>query len=244
MRLEDIIMVMEKQGEDAAKRLIDFAAWFETLWEICGDNMAALGKNIRALYETKESSAWTCPLETENSHFMARFCRDEQQLREFLTGSGKEESYRLDTDRSTPECLDTVRARGLTLQGAPYYLNLHYEKIPHAFRQGQVLHNFNGLDYRVLKVLDKGKLLLMSIPPFGKKEGGQFLVALGAGAYRRYPLGEDFSDDSIGWGVEWDHGVYLGDDLTAINMEALEAEYGKKVSEEVPEEECEADEER
>lgn len=244
MRLEDIIMVMEKQGEGTARRLIDFAAWFKTQREICGDNMAALGQKIQTLYETKESGAWTCPGEMEDSHFMARFCRNEQQLREFLTGDGKEESYCLDTDRSTPECLDTVRARGLTLQGAPYYLNLHYEKIPYTFRQGQVLHNFNGLDYRVLKVLDKGKLLLMSIPPFGKREGGQFLVALGANAYRRYPLGEDFVDDSIGYGMEWDHGVYLGDDLTAINMEALEAEYGRKEPERAPEEECEEDAER
>ena len=48
MRLENIIMVMEKQGEDTVRRLIDFAAWFETQREICGDNMAALGQIGRA----------------------------------------------------------------------------------------------------------------------------------------------------------------------------------------------------
>lgn len=243
MRLEDIIMVMEKQGEVTAKRLIDFAVWFETLREICGDNVAALGKNIQALYGTKESNAWTCLDGRGGTNYSVRFCRDEEQLREFLTDIGKGENQRFNADRSTQECLDTVRARGLTLQGVRSYRNLHYEKIPHTFLQGQILHNFNGVDYRVLKVLDKGKLLLMSIPPLGREEGGQFLVALGTSAYRRYPLGEDFSDDSIGWGVEWDYGVYLGGDLTAIDMEALEAEYGRKERERVPEEGYEADEE-
>ena len=82
------------------------------------------------------------------------------------------------------------------------------------------MHNLNGYDYCVLSVLSEKNLLLLS------QSDGQYIVASNAMMYERYPKDGKMSDDNIIKGVEWGHGVYLGHDITKLNLPGLLQEYG------------------
>ena len=105
--------------------------------------------------------------------------------------------------------------------GQPQFPFLHYERLEHSFHTGEVLHNMNGNDYRVLAVLSPKDLLLVSMTD------SQFIVGRGTQLYGRYPKGERPDDDSMVVGIEWDHGVYLGNDITRIDFDILKQEYGE-----------------
>ena len=98
---------------------------------------------------------------------------------------------------------------------------LHYEPVEHTFHAGEVLHNMNGNDYRVLAALSPQNLLLMSMGD------SQIIVGNGVRFYERYPKGERPDSDSMVTGIEWDHGVYLGNDITRIDFDILKQEYGE-----------------
>ena len=79
----------------------------------------------------------------------------------------------------------------------------------------------NGNDYRVLTALSPQNLLLMSM------RDSQIIVGNGVRFYERYPKGERPDSDSMVTGIEWDHGVYLGNDITRIDFDILKQEYGE-----------------
>ena len=101
----------------------------------------------------------------------------------------------------------------------------HYEKYPHEFHVGEIIHNFNGSDYTVLEKYTENNLLVIS-------EGGQYIVAIGCNRYVRSPLGEEATKENTQMGMEWNHGVYLGWDKDVIDFASLRKEYGAKSIEE------------
>ena len=125
-----------------------------------------------------------------------------------------------DKDRCTKECLDVLTAYNMDHEGHPLIGALHYEKMEYDFRQGGVLHNLNGSDYSVLMVLNQNDLFLMAL------KSGQFLIAEGTRAYARYPKEGICSEDCIVRGIEWDRGIYLGNNLSEIDMDSIQKEYG------------------
>lgn len=96
----------------------------------------------------------------------------------------------------------------------------HYEKQPSDFKAGELLHNFNGNDYRVMENYGRGDALLMQM------NTGMFVVAEGIATYKRYPKDENPTTENMETGIEWDSGVYLGNDITSINFKKLREEYG------------------
>ena len=64
----------------------------------------------------------------------------------------------------------------------------HYEQEEHEFKQGEVLHNFNGTDYKVMERYSKNNLLMMNMA------SGQFLVAVGVQCYSRYPYAGEYTN--------------------------------------------------
>ena len=42
-----------------------------------------------------------------------------------------------------------------------------------------------------------------------------------------YPKGERPDDESVVTGIEWDHGVYLGQDITRIDFDMVEGKRGR-----------------
>lgn len=85
--------------------------------------------------------------------------------------------------------------------------------------RAEVLHNLNGSDYSVLMVLNQNDLFLMAL------KSGQFLIAEGTRAYARYPKEEIYPEDSIVRGIEWDRGIYLGNDLSGDFYRQYSEEY-------------------
>ena len=89
------------------------------------------------------------------------------------------------------------------------------------FHTGEVLRNMNGNDYRVLAALSPENLLLMA------QKDSQIIVGRGVQFYGRYPKDERPDSGSMVTGIEWDHGVYLGNDITKIDFDILKQEYGE-----------------
>ena len=55
----------------------------------------------------------------------------------------------------------------------------------------------------------------------------QIIVGQGVQLYERYPKDERPDSDSRVTGIEWDHGVYLGNDITGLDFDILKQEYGE-----------------
>ncbi len=67
----------------------------------------------------------------------------------------------------------------------------HYEKQPSGFKVGEMLHNFNGNEYRVMEDYGRGNILLMQM------NTGMFVVGEGVEAYKRYPKDETPTSENI-----------------------------------------------
>ena len=106
---------------------------------------------------------------------------------------------------------------GVTVNDLVVY---HYEKQTADFKTGELLHNFNGNDYRVMEDYGGGNILLMQM------NTGMFVVAEGIEAYKRYPKDEMPTAENTQTGIEWGNGVYLGTDISAIDFEWLRDKYG------------------
>ena len=96
----------------------------------------------------------------------------------------------------------------------------HYELKEAKFEQGQILHNLNGNDYRVMEKLSERNLLLMDV------KTGNFIVAVGVNQYMRTPNGEEPSKSNCVYGIEWGHGVYLSATRSTIDFRYIRQEYG------------------
>lgn len=106
---------------------------------------------------------------------------------------------------------------GVTVKDLVVY---HYEKQLADFKVGELLHNFNGNDYRVMEDYGRGNFLLMQM------NTGMFVVGESVEAYKRYPKDEVPTVENIQTGIEWGSGVYLGNDMSSIDFKKLREEYG------------------
>ncbi|MEZ3428909.1 MAG: hypothetical protein K1W36_01220 [Lachnospiraceae bacterium] len=224
MKLEDMIMVVENhKGTETnyLQELTDYMGETLGLWRD-GYVVENIAGSINELYGTKKGKAdWSDLYIAANKSIHASFCRSEPQLREFLSGYFNDGEWSFDTERCSKDCLDVLRIYNLKPDGQPQFPYLHYERVEHTFHAGEVLHNMNGNDYRVLAALSPDNLLVMSLTD------SQLIVGRGVKLYERYPKGERPDDDSVVTGIEWDHGVYLGQDITRIDFDILKQEYGE-----------------
>lgn len=106
---------------------------------------------------------------------------------------------------------------GVTVNDLVVY---RYEKQPSDFKVGDLVHNFNGNDYRVMENYGGGDVLLMQM------NTGMFVVAEGIEAYKRYPKDDMPTAENTQTGIEWGSGIYLGNDIASINFRKLREEYG------------------
>lgn len=219
MKLEDMVMVVENQKGTETNFLMDLTDYMK---EICSRFAEPVADAIGALYKTKEGGTdWSDLYFAANKSVHASFCTGEPQLRGFLAGKFNNGEWSFDEGRCSKECLDVLRIYNLKPDGQPLFPYLHYEPVEHTFHAGEVLHNMNGNDYRVLAALSPDDLLVMSLTD------SQLIVGRGVKLYERYPKGERPDDDSVVTGIEWDHGVYLGSDITRVDFDILKQEYGE-----------------
>lgn len=222
MKLEDMIMAVENRKGTETNFLTDMCGFMEMAVKACDDSAIDLADAVEALYETKAGKGdWSDLYFAGNKSIHAAFCTGEAQLRGFLAGNFNNGGWSFDEERSSGKCLDVLRMYNMKPDGQPQFPYLHYERLEHSFHTGEVLHNMNGNDYRVLAVLSPKDLLLVGMMD------SQFIVGKGTQLYERYPKGERPDDDSMVVGIEWDHGVYLGNDITKLDFDILKQEYGE-----------------
>ena len=140
---------------------------------------------IGQLYGTKENNReWSDLYFAGNKSIHAAFCTGEAQLRGFLMGNFNDGEWSFDEGKCPKSCLGVLRIYNMRTDGHSLFPSLHYERVEHTFHAGEVLHNMNGNDYRVLAVLSPKNLLLMSAVD------GQIIVGRGVNLFERYPKGE------------------------------------------------------
>lgn len=223
MKLKDIVLVVENDKGTETGFITDFAEYFAIMRRVYGEDAQALGKGVQELYGTKESAAWADLYAAANKSCHARFCGGEEELRAFLSGGKRSEGetpYRIDAGRCAGSCREAIGANGITLQGKYRYWDMNYTEMPHVFRQGEILHDFEDREYQVLALLTENDLLLMA-----KK--GYFLAAFDARVYRREPQTGVFPPESLRQGLMWEHELYLGTNLAAIHLREAVEEYGR-----------------
>lgn len=221
MKLKDLILVTNNNKGTESKYLAGIEDYMTILFKAFEGSEAGVAHAVKELCQTKENNLWTEVYTAANRTFHAKFCGSQQELRNFLMGShrmaGEETVF--DKDSCTKECMDVLTAYNMDCEGRPLIGKLHYERQERSFRQGETLHNLNGRDYSVLMVLGGNDLLLMALG------SGQFLIAEGTREYIRYPKEGNYPADSIIRGIEWDRGIYLGNDLSAIDIDSIRTEY-------------------
>ncbi len=221
MKLEDVIMVSENREGKEINFLLNLADYMQTALSLWGDHAEDMAGAIGTLYETKKGKTdWSDLYVAEDRSIRAAFCTGEAQLRGFLMGHFNEGVWSFNEGRCSRDCFDVLRMYNMKTDGYLRFPYLHHERVEHDFHAGEVLHNMNGNDYYVLAALSPHNLLLMSLVD------GQIIAGKGVRFYERYPEGERPDDDSIVTGVEWDHGIYFGTDITGIDFDILKQEYG------------------
>ena len=221
MKLEDMIMAVENRKGTETNFLTDLCGYME-MAKACDDSAACMADAIGRLYGTRDGKGeWGDLYFAADKSVHAAFCRGEAQLRGFLAGHFNGGEWSFDEERCHKGCLDVLRIYNMKPDGKPQFPHLHYERVEHAFSIGEVLHNLNGNDYRVLAALSAENLLLLGLAD------SQFLIGCGVRLYERYPEGERPDSGSMAAGVEWGHGVYLGNDITKIDFDILRQEYGE-----------------
>ena len=225
MNLEDMVMVVENRKGTETNYLLNLTDYMEAALKLWGEHAEDMAGAIGTLYETKAGKAgkadWSDLYFAANKSIHAAFCTEETQLRGFLMGNFNDGEWSFDEGRCSKDCLDVLRIYNMKPDGHSLFPCLHYERVENTFHAGEVLHNMNGSDYRVLAALSPKNLLLMSLTD------SQLIVGRGVNLYERYPKGERPDDDSVVTGIEWDQGVYLGNDITRIDFDILKQEYGE-----------------
>lgn len=225
MKLDEMILVTENwKGleSNALMTLDDFIAYigleqFDTKMELA-ELMVKLGRTLG------KEEEWAELYFAANKSVYARYCTDVKQLQSFLRGefNSTDLEWRFLEESCSAKCQDRLKALGMNTKGWLTGMGLHYEKEESDFRQGDIVHNFNGNDYRIMELLSEKNLLLMDV------RNGTFTVGINTETFVRYPKGEEPTEDNCQVGIEWGHGVYFSSTPSAINFKRIREEYGTK----------------
>lgn len=223
MEINEIILVTENRKGTETNALMTFQDYirYAQLEELNTQlELAELMVNLgRTVGNEKE---WTEVYHTANKSISARYCMDEKQLAKFLQGfyNSTDQTWRFDSEMCSSLCLEKLNMIGLDTKGRRASRGYHYEIQEAKFEQGQILHNLNGNDYRVMEKLSAKNLLLMDLST------GNFTVAVGVNLYIRTPSGEEPNKSNCTYGIEWGHGIYLSATPSAIDFRYIRQEYG------------------
>lgn len=103
---------------------------------------------------------------------------------------------------------------------------MRYEKIKKQFLEGDVIHNFNGRDYLIVCRLNENTFLLMD------SSSKNYVVGIGVNYLVRYPKEEGRTKDNEEYGIEWNHGRYLGNVISEDVLKRLREEFSEREREE------------
>lgn len=224
MKIEDMVMVIYNQKGIEKNFLCSFEHFIKKYATDACDSYFEMAEVAAGLQETKQKySSFFEMYYASNKTIYAKFCGSLNELRLFIAGKMNdgmtnvfEESF------CDEESLEILSRLGISTDRSMAVAKFpHYEKLESDLQQGEIYHNFNGNDYRLMERYSDRNMLLMDV------NSGQFVVGVGVDYYARYPQGEDRHSSLCETGIEWGSGVYLGNTPSTINFSMLRREYGK-----------------
>lgn len=227
MRFDEMVMVIVNDKGNETNMLTTFEDFSqEFLLPFVGGIEDAV-MVVKELNEKQGKECWTECYKAANKTVGVKYCSGQKELVAFLNGKFNDrEDGRFDIDRSSDECLVLLDKYGISVDGEVKGISYHYEKKEYAFQSGEILHNLNGTDYRVVEVFSPDNILLLN------EKSGAYVVGCGVDYFMRCPKYEgnsgrqEFDIDNAEYGIEWEHGVYLSNKPSEIDFAALKKEYG------------------
>lgn len=223
MKAEDMVMVIENRKGHETNSLLTFDDFIKQhIVPFANDKLEAVFM-ARELMDirSKKIDSWADWYHSANQSFYARICANSQEISYFLCGTfNDDKNFRFDEDISSKECLEELRNRGMTTDGKHTVGQYSYQELGRDLAVGEILHNFNGCDYKLLERFSEHNLLLMDI------SSGQFLVGIDTRLYLRQPKFAPEKQEGE-TGIEWGHGLYLSNMPSVIDFARLKREYSK-----------------
>lgn len=223
MKIQDMILVMENIKGKEKNMLMTLQEYKEAYLFVSSLSREESAQLLKELFDTKFSDAgtgWAERYITANKSYYAKFCSSSDELQCFLLGTyNDDKGFQFDREESSVECLWALEEYNLDVNGAAKGNMFHYEQKEHDFKQGEILHNFNGTDYKIMECYSENNFLMMNMA------SGQFVAAIGVQYYARYPHAGEYTEENAEVGIEWGHGVYLSATPSEIDFVGLRAEY-------------------
>lgn len=227
MKIEEMVMVIYNQKGIEKNFLCSFEHFIKKYATDACDSYFEMAEVAAGLQETKQKDGSFFEMYyASNKTMYARFCGSLNELRLFIAGKLNDGMTNVfEEDFCDKECLDVLSRLGISTDRSMAIAKWpHYEKLESDLVQGEIYHNFNGSDYRLMERYSDRNMLFMDV------NSGQFVVGVGVDYFVRYPQGEDRYSSLSETGIEWGSGVYLGNTPSTINFSMLRREYGKEIS--------------
>lgn len=224
MKIEEMVMVIYNQKGIEKNFLCSFEHFIKKYATDACDSYFEMAEVAAGLQETKQKDGSFFEMYyASNKTMYARFCGSLNELRLFIAGKLNDGMTNVfEEDFCDKECLDVLSRLGISTDRSMAIAKWpHYEKLESDLVQGEIYHNFNGSDYRLMERYSDRNMLFMDV------KSGQFVVGVGVDYFIRYPQGEDRYSSLCETGIEWGSGVYLGNTPSTINFSMLRREYGK-----------------
>lgn len=228
MNYTDIVMTIEnykgteynylQTAGDAAKNVLKSRALDEAG---IADFFMELGKTAVENPEPGEGGWATVYLSADHTISMS-YCHGRVGLVGFLEGNfnDMQDNWSFDHGECSLKCIRFLSDHKISedgeILGLPEY---EYKKVEHEFRQGEELLNLNGSRYKVLQCISPDNLILLDM------RSGQFAVGLGTGMFERRLKADR---DEVACGIEWEHGLYLGNMPSQIDFSLIRQRYGEE----------------
>lgn len=223
MKIQDMVLVISNIKGQETNMLMTLQEYKEAYLFVSSLSREESAELLKELGETKFAEAgkgWADCYITANKSYHAKFCSGSDELQCFLAGAyNDDKEFRFDKEESSVECMQALEEYNLAINGAAKGAMFHYEQEAHKFKRGEVLHNFNGTDYRIMECYSANNFLMMNMA------SGQFLVAVGLQYFSRYPKAGEYTKENAEVGIEWGHGVYLSEIPSEIDFVWLRSEY-------------------
>lgn len=224
MKLYEMILVTENYKGTEINALVTFEDYKKNVLSAMSENMDETMQTILDLCESwRDKDHWSEIYFASNKSVSARYCSGEEQLRGFLMGyfNSTDQEWRFDEDKCSNECLEKLSGIGIKPNGRGAGIHYKYETVEKIFSQGEILHNFNGSDYRVLERMSARNLMLLN------ERSGEFVAAIGVSLFMRFPELEAPTENNLQYGIEWSSGIYLGKTPSYIDFQAIREKYGE-----------------
>lgn len=224
MKIEEMVMVINNRKGIEKNFLCSFENFVKQHVTNACDTFWEVAEVISELDKTSKKDNLFCEMYySSNETMYARFCKNQNELKLFVSGKfndGVENTF--EPDFCDEECLDVLSRLGISTDRSMAVAKWpHYEKLESELQQGEIYHNFNGSDYRLMEKYSDRNMLFMDV------NSGQFVVGVGVDYFARYPQDEDRHSSLCETGIEWGHGIYLGNTPSTINFSLLRREHGK-----------------